>query len=307
MVQSTLPTWQYPSGAAEAVLSVSPSDLPAGAEAALDITTSGFHFTQTAPVIGFGSPDVLVRKVFVLGDNHVVADVAVAAGAAVTPADVSVLSGVQTALMKSGFRIGAGVAGLPVAVPLLTNVSAGLNGIYAGASISLYGANLVASGGTPVVTFNGEAARILYASASQINLVIPGDLNAGIVTLVANNGAQNSYPVVVSIDSQPAAIQSVLDYSGTALTTAHPAYSGELLVVNLSGFAAPGAVISNDRVQISVAGVNHAPINVMDTGNGVFQVMFALNQTSEVAGAQDAVVVYLDGRSSYPAYIPLSN
>src|SRR5580704_2699328 len=115
----------------------------------VDITSSGFNFIQGQTAVGFGSSDVVVRQVFVLGPNHLQADVSVAAGAALSSPDVSVFSGFQMATMTAGFHIAAATNGLPAPIPILTNVSPGLNGIYAAAIVSLYGTNLTAANATP--------------------------------------------------------------------------------------------------------------------------------------------------------------
>src|SRR5581483_8880049 len=65
MVQSAGPqTYSYGTVAASSVASVSPSSLPAGAEAMVDITGTGFSFGQGPTTVGFGTTDVSVQHIF---------------------------------------------------------------------------------------------------------------------------------------------------------------------------------------------------------------------------------------------------
>ncbi len=242
-------TYTYGNAPVQTVAAISPASLPAGAEAMVDITGSGFNFIQGQTAIGFGSSDIVVRQIFVLGPNHLQADVSVAAGAALSSPDVSVFSGFQMATATAGFHIAAATNGLPAPIPILTNVSPGLNGAYAGATVSLYGTNLslstaAFSGPTPIVTFGGQAATILYSSPTQINLQIPAGLAPGTTLMTLYNGAQNAYPLDINIDTQPASITGIQNSSGNAISASLPANEGDLLVVSLTGFAPDGTSIA---------------------------------------------------------------
>ena len=173
-VQSANPlTYTYGDVPAQTISSISPASLPAGAEATVDITTAGFTFTDGEAAVGFGTSDIAVRRVFVLGPNHLQADVSVAAGADLSSSDVSVFSGFETTTATAGFRITPAVYGLPAPIPVLTNALTGLTGVYPGAIVSLYGSNMQVADATPVVTFDNQPAAILYSSPTQINLQLP--------------------------------------------------------------------------------------------------------------------------------------
>ncbi len=71
LVQSASPvTWSYGNSAVATVGDISPASLPAGSEASVDITGSGFAFTPGLTTVGFGTTDVVVRQLFVLSPNH---------------------------------------------------------------------------------------------------------------------------------------------------------------------------------------------------------------------------------------------
>jgi uncharacterized protein (TIGR03437 family) len=306
-VQSANPaTYTYGISPVQTIVSVSPASLAAGAEAVVDITGSGFSFVAGQTAVGFGSGDIVVRQVFVLGPNHLQADVSIAGGAVLSSPDVSVFSGFQMATRTAGFHITAPVNGQPEPIPVLTNALPGLNGAYAGAVVSLYGTNLTATASaTPSVSFNGQTATLLYSSSTQINLRIPAGLAAGSALLQVNNGAASSYPVAVSIDTSPAAIASVQNSAGSFITASFPAIQGDLLTLSLTGFAPDGTVIAPAQVQVAVGGLVHPVLTVTQSAPGSFQVSFLLNQ-NEPAGSAQTLIVYFNGRSSYPLTVPVT-
>jgi len=80
--------------------------------------------------------------------------------------------------------------------------------------------------------------------------------------------------------------------------------------VTLSNFAPAGTVIDPSRVQVLVGTVLHPALQVtavqVTTAAGVYQITFLMNATDPV-GLSEELVVYLDGNSSYPAYVPVAH
>jgi uncharacterized protein (TIGR03437 family) len=296
--------YSYGSAPATQVTSISPSSLPAGAEAMLDITATGVAFEQGLTTVGFGTTDVFVRHVFVLSSNHLQVDVSVSPNAALTNIYASIVTGFQVANFTGVFRILSPVAGLPAAIPDLVNALPGLTGSYAGAIVSLYGTNLAAPNAVPAITIGGQAATILYASPGQINLAIPAGLAPGPAILQLNNGAVNAYPVDVYIDPPPAGIDAIQNSTGAYIDSAQAAHPGETLIVTLSNFAAAGSTIALSQVQVSVGGVSYTPTQVAQAGT-VWQVTFVLDSRVPL-GPSEPLIVYLNGLSSVPANIPIT-
>jgi hypothetical protein len=301
LVQSASPvTYDYGTSASPVVAAVSPASLPAGTEAMVEITTAGFAFQPGQVAVGFGTTDVVVRRVFVLGPNRLQVDVSVAADAALSNPDVSIVSGFRIATAPAGFQITPAVPGQPNTIPVLTNYAPGLNGAYAGATVTLSGNNLLSGANAiPSLSIGGQSAVILSATSTQIIFQVPAGLSPGPVVVNFNNGAANALPVVVSIDSQPASITAVLDSAGTAIDKAHPAHQGDLILLNVTG-AAPA-----DSLQISVGGALHSALQATELAPGTYQISFLLD-AAETVGAAQPVIVYADGRSSYPATMPIA-
>jgi uncharacterized protein (TIGR03437 family) len=175
--------------------------------------------------------------------------------------------------------------------------------------VSLFGTNLAVPNATPSIAIDGQPAVILYASPTQIDLQVPAGLSPGPAILALNNGLQNGFPVIVNIDAPPAAIAAIQDPTGAYISGANPAQEGEVLTVALTNFGPAGANINPNRVQVSVGGVNHSASSVTQSLVGTVnysQVSFQLNPNDPV-GPTEPLIVYLDGRSSYPASIPVTN
>lgn len=299
-------TYAYGNTGTPAIASVSPATLPAGAEALVDVTTSGFSLVPGEVAVGFGTTDVVVRRVFVISPSHLQVDVSVATNAALSTPDVSVINGFQIATAPAGFQISAPVSGLPAVIPILTNAAPGLTGSYPGATVSVYGSNLSAGGATPSILIGGQTVTVLYSSPTQLNLQLPTGLPTGPQQMLLNNGTANAYPVVVNIDTLPAGINAIQNISGNYVTSSQPAHPGDQLIVSLSNFAPDGAGIAPSQVQVGVGGVMRSVLAVTNPVTGLYQVSFLLNSNEQTGPAQQ-LVVYLNGRSSYPATIPVSN
>jgi uncharacterized protein (TIGR03437 family) len=300
------PTYSYSAQPATS-LAVSPSSLPAGAEARVDIIGTNTNFVQGRTAIGFGTHDLVVRNTFVVSPTHVIVDVSIPAGAAQITDGVTALTDFQLATAPQAFQVSAPQPGLPAAVPILFNDAPLQTGAYPGATLSFYGTNLQAPGNpSPTVTFNGQVANLLYASPYQINLTLPSGLAPGLATLLVNNGSLSSYPVVVTINPAEPVVTSLQLAQGPAIVTGSPVIPGETVDAFLTGFGTPGELISPSRVQVNLNGTNY-PVQAVTQvpGSAVFEVTFTIPATV-APGQQIPLVIFLDGLSSVPSSISIA-
>ena len=279
----------------QALVMLYPASVPAGVEAMIDVTGINTSFVQGQTTVGFGSSDVFVRRVWVLGPTHLQADVYIPASAAQTSSEVSVFTGFQSAVQPYGFQITAPNPRLPVASPLLANTAPGQTAIYPGATVSVSGTNLSQGSVIPIVTFNGIQALVLSASPTQINLQIPAGLPLGPVTMVVSNAAGTTFPVDVNIDPVPTTITGVLNTSGVLIGSGNPAHAGDIVTFLILNFGDPVAGVASSRVQISIDGTTAPALLVAPYTPGLFQIQTIL---PPIAPGNQPVTVYLDGRIS---------
>jgi uncharacterized protein (TIGR03437 family) len=306
LAPSPVPVYTYPGSSASAPLSsvtLSPSSLPAGARALVDITGVNTNFTGGFLNVGFGSSDAVVLGVWALSPTHALVNVQVADNALAGSSYASVISGFQVNAQQNAFRISAAVPALPVVDPSLVNAVWAPSGVYPGAAASLFGSNL--GGAKTTVTINNLPAAILHVSPAQINLVVPASLQPGPAILRLNNGAANAYPVVVVIAPAPPSITTVQNVSNVNISATSPAHPGEILNVQVAGLAAPNAVVAPGRVHITVGGDDMLAGSVTELTAKSFLIQFTLDQAAP-AGTQVPLTVSIDGKTSLPVYIPIA-
>ncbi len=286
-------TYTYPAAATPQISGISQPSLPAGSTAAVDVTLPNASLVDGLVTVGFGSNDVTVRRVWVLSPTHLVANVVVAPGAAIGASEVSVISGLQIVSQPYSFQTQVAQTSLPVIGLPVVNGDPNQQTIYPGGVATIYGQNLMLSS-VPQLTLNDQAVPILYASAGQINFLVPAAMPVGPAYLKLNNGTQSAYPVVVQIDNLPPVIIGITNLSNVSLLSLG-ASSGDLINVTVAGLDT--TVFSNlSRLQVTVGGVGMPVVGVNALGGGLYQVQIVLKQSFD--GNQVPVQVWVDGSGS---------
>lgn len=296
------PTYKYPAAPAPKVL-FAPSVLPAGTRAMIDITGVNTDFVDGLMTVGFGSSDVLVRQVWVLSPTHALANVQIAPNAQLGASMASVISGFQIFSQPSEFQVLVANPKAPIVEPTLINGVWLPTGIYPGAIASLFGVNL--GGAQTKMTIGDQPVSILYASPTQINLVIPASLKPGPAILKLNNGTDNAYPVVVSIGAAPPVITAVQSAAKTSVDLAHAANPGDTLTLLVAGLANSGSTVDPKLVQVAVGGMNLPVSTVSAASDTSFVVQFTLN-SAVPSGAKIPVTISINGTTSLPVYIAIN-
>ncbi len=301
-VQSANPlTYSYPPASPPAA-AISISALPQGVSAMVRVTSANMQFAGGLTTLGFGSGDVIVRRLWVLSPTEAWANVTVSPNALERATVASVISGFQVYEQPLGFQVTPANPIVPViALPVANAFYPVQNSLYQGAIASLYGQQLASPTGTPNITVAGQSAQILYSSPTQINFVIPSGVPVGPAVL-ALSGA---FPVVLQIDPPPPVILSALSAAGVVPDASNPAAPGNSITLTVSGL--DPAVISNpSRVAITEGGVNIPAFTMQQAqdNSGNLLIQFAL--TASVTGQQVPVTVSLDGDLSMPFYVTVT-
>lgn len=297
------PTFNYPASPAPLV-TFSPSTLPAGAEAEIDIEGVNTNFIDGMMGVGYGSSDVLVRGLWVLSPTHALVNVQVSPNAPAGAIGATVMSGFQVAAEPVALQIAAQNATLPVVDPALVNAVWAPSGVFPGSTANVNGLNL--GGSQTAITIGGQAANILNVTATQVTFVVPPSLKAGPAFLKLNNGTANAYPVVVTIVSTPPVITAVQNAAGAAVVASTAPQPGNQITLLVTGLGAAGTTIDPTTVQVTVGGVTRMAAVVSEVGTtSTYQVQFTL-EPSVPTGAQIPVTISVNGRTSLPVYIPIN-
>jgi uncharacterized protein (TIGR03437 family) len=290
------PTYTYPTTGTPQI-SLNSSSLPANVSSLVDITAVNMQFVDGQVTVGFGTSDISVRRVWVLSPTHLIANVAVASGAAIGISEVSVISGFQIAAQSGAFQTQAASSSLPsIALPI-TNADPNQPIIYPGAAVTIYGSNLGSSANAAQLTLNDQGVPILFLNSNQLNFVVPSGFPPGLAVLKLNNGSGSSFPIEIQVDSAPPAITQVTNALGQLLDTSRPASPGDILLATVSGVDA--SVANNTaRVQLTVSSVPMAVLRVTAVSGNTVQVAFLVSQS--FGGFTAPVVVTVDGARSSP-------
>jgi len=287
-------------------VAISPAFLPAGSEAMIEITGVNTSFTTGQTLAGFGSSDVVVRRLWAIGPTRLLANVHIAAQAQEgTLLPLTVVSGFQVATQPDALRIGAPQPGTPVLDPTLVNPATSQPSIYAGGSAALTVSNLPpgTDASTVNLTLDNLPANITAVEERRIVFEAPGSLSVGTAVLRLTVGGIPVQPIVVAIDPPPPVVKAVSAYYFYAdIGPLHPAFLGQELWVTVTGLAEPNP----ELVSISLGGVTLTPSQVVPakTDPNTSIVMFQVPPTLQT-GDSVPLTVAVGYRVSQPVSIPV--
>ncbi|HTS62850.1 MAG TPA: IPT/TIG domain-containing protein [Candidatus Acidoferrales bacterium] len=282
-------TYNYFSGGPAQISSVSLPSVAGPALAMVDITTQGTSFADGQVTLGFGTDDVQVRKVWVLGPNHIQANLSVSPAALLGASEISVISGFQVMSQPNSFQILPAIAGRPV-ISAAVNSNVSQQTLYPGSFVTVYGLNLT----NGQVTLNDNSIPVQFTSAGQINFTIPAGFPTGLAVLKVTAGGNTASPVLLEIDAPPPNILTVTNASGVPYDATH--FAGPQDVVNVVVAGLDPTVVNNpNRVQISLGSLLIAP-SILPSGNGQFQLQFVMPQS--FGGVPVPLSVVVDGSAS---------
>jgi uncharacterized protein (TIGR03437 family) len=291
------PTYTYPSAGTPQIQTLSLAALPSGATGMVDITTQNTAFLDGQVTVGFGSDDVTVQRVWVLGPTRLQANITVAANAATVSSEVSVISGFEVLSQANAFQVLPRNPSLPV-IGAVGNANTAQQTIYPGVFAAIYGVNLAASPSTVQVTLGGQPMTLQSNGVfpGQVNFLIPANFPAGAAILRLNNGSVAANPIVVQIDVPPPTIQNVTNASGVPYDATHPASSQDVVSIYVSNLD-PTVLANPSRLQVTVNG-QPVPASLAPAASGQTQITFVLTQS--FGGVVVNLAVVVDGSSSAP-------
>ena len=291
-----LPGFDYDPGDAPAFV-MTPSALPPGIESMVDVTGNSTSFIDGATVIGFGSSDVIIRRLWVLSPTHLIANVAVAPGAAAAASPATVVTGLRLLSQPAAFQVQPGAKVISLSSQVV-NAATGQPGVTPGqtAVVAVSGAASLAGA---VLTLNDRPVPVISTSGAQVTFQVPPGTTPGPVVLKLQIGSDTSLPIAIAIDPAPPAVTGlVLPTLGAAQLNPRP---GDLVNVLVSGLGDPTVSIASNRVTVNVAGIDHQVLAVTPF-SGQHEVTFTLSP--QVPSGSQMLTVTCDGRTS--AAFPIS-
>ena len=292
------PTYSYGSSSQPSI-SLSANSLAAGAEAMIEVQGVNTSFMDGQTSLGFGSSDVWVKRLAVVSPTLLRAEVVVAAAAPAGHTLVAVTTGFQVISQPAAFQVLPANAQAMVASSNLVNAVTQEPWVYPGAEATVAVSNLP-SGVTPVVTLDGIPATVIALGPNQITFQAPAGASLGLDALRIQVGSTVLNPIAVWIDPPPPTVVSVTDY-GTLLDADHPAYTGDVLTIQVSGLADANATVDASRLHVNVGGIDQllgGPAVPAPGAPGQHQILILLS--NKVPAGPQPVTVSIDYRTSAP-------
>jgi uncharacterized protein (TIGR03437 family) len=272
---------------------LSTSTLPAGTESVVEITWANFAEGMTS--IGFGSPDIDVRRVWFPSPNRALANIWVAPGAAGNTYNFTILNGLRLITQTGALQVSSAKAGW-----LSTSGAA----LVSGATAAIQVNGLAISGLTALqLTVNDRPAQVVGVDGSTVMFTVPSGLTPGVAVIRLQSGGEAALPLAVPVAQAQATIVSVTAGFGTPITPERPARHGELMNLLMAGlpenFAAAG---TQPKVTLTIGGIDHRLITVSPNGS-FLQLQFTI-QTVVPQGTQPLVVT-VDGVAAVTHSLPV--
>ena len=293
-------TWAYDDGASAAAVLATPSSVPAGVELLVTVDASGMTFTEGQVAVGFGSPEIQVRRSWVVSPTRLLLSVFVHPRAAAGSTTLTVVSGLQTAVQPFAFGVLPPNPRALVIGSQLTNTATGNGAVWAGspASVPVLQSPVALASSGLTLFLNDRAIPATFVN-EQIQFTIPAGTPAGPAVIRVQTAGETSLPVVVQIDTPPPVITGTL-LNGQPIEGSRNVRPGDYLTLVVSGLAEPGAAVNTSRVLVSFGGVESNPQQVSPDRQSHL-VVFVIPAAAP-AGAMP-VALAVDGKWSAPVTV----
>ncbi len=280
-------------------MALTPNSLNAGTEGLVEITSLDGQFNSATLQLGFGSPEVSVKRIFVLSPNRAWAQVAVAPSAAPSTWNLQALNGLQVQrgpqFFVQPFNARSPFIALGAQPPSLITGAAG--------SLRIENAPSALSNVNSLLLIGDQAAPIASLREGVVTFTVPTGLPLGLTMVRLTLNGEPLPPAVVRIDPPPPVIIAVQNILGNLFNAANPATPGMLvqILVQKSILAGRTPIVTTTLNDGTV--IDHPVRAVQDHSNPTLAAIFVslgngLNQTSI------PLVLSVGSASSSPVTIP---
>lgn len=257
-------------------------NLPAGSESVIEIAGTGFLDGQT--VIGFGTPDVAIRRLWIVSPTRALANVVVSPSAAAGFYNLTVLNGLRLTSLPATIQVSN------ARIPWLTFTAA--QNLIAGTTATVQVNGLAFTSATALqLTVNGAAAQILSVEGPTVTFTVPASTATGVAIIRLQQAAETVLPLALPVVPPPAIISSITLGFGQPINNDRPLRPGDLVSLLVTGLpdavSAPGA---QPRITIYIGQIEHRAVLVNPIG-GALQIQFVVQPLVTTGNASLSVAI----------------
>ncbi len=291
---------------APGITQISPPAVTAGTESLVEIDGAGTNWADGSTVVGFGSGDIVVRRVWVFGPGRILANVYVAPGAAPTQTELSIFTGLQQMTIPFAFQVLPANSQIISINSQVVNAATGQPPLAPGVTgiLNVLSSPVPPSSLSLSLFLSDRPIPILSVNGSQVVFQIPAGIATGIYLLRLDANGIRGQQVAVSIDASPPQITGIISgFTNQPINPNNTARGGDLVSVQVLGLADPGVFVAPSRVDVNVGGMDISPVQVIAVGQG-HQVL-AFLPANVATGSAVSITVSVDGRVSPPSTIAI--
>jgi uncharacterized protein (TIGR03437 family) len=276
-------------------LTVTPSSLPAGTEAMLQIDVTGDTFLEGQTLIGFGNSDILVRHISVVSPTRILANVAVTPGAQPGTAQLSVVSGLRMMAQQFAFQVNPPAKTFWLSSNIV-NAQTGDPGVRPSSAATLtVGEGPSGLNSSNVSLFlSDRSIPITSVTGNQITFNIPSGTAPGPYVLRIEANGERSLPILMIVEPPPPKILSASSDSGEST----PLRAGQLIALKVSDSESAGSVLDLSRVEVKLAGIAVKVAQILEQQDVHKLLVYVPDSTP--AGEDVPLTVSIDSRTSDP-------
>jgi uncharacterized protein (TIGR03437 family) len=286
------------------VFLAAPSMLPAGVESMIQIDSAGTNFVDGMVSVGFGTSDVVARRVWVVSPTRLLVNVSTSSAAQVGGYAITIASGLNVLTQPFAMQV------LPLnarAFWLRSGISTFASeqaSVTAGSIAVMHIGNAPAPLPTSAAVFlNDQRLPILGVNGTEVAFQIPAGTAVGPAVVRVEANGERSMPIVVAIDPPPPRIISVTS-ANQLLNANRPAHAGEMINLYVTNLLRAGSPVNPSRLVVSIGGIHVNAASVSEAGDG-HKVTLVVPSHSPV-GADVPLSIQIDERSSEPVAVAIS-
>jgi hypothetical protein len=267
----------------------SPNVLPAGVDAMVEVNGFNTTFVEGQTVVGFGSSDIVVKRVWVVSPSRMVLNISISPNASPGPVPVTIATALQVIQVQQALQIQATNAGQFSMRAPVVNQATELAGVPSGGLAVIFFSGSVNQLSGATLTIAEQRAPFSMTQNGRILAQVPSGLVPGPAVVRLHLAAGDPVPpIVMQLDGPPPVIQSAA-VAGVSIDSAHPARIGDTVTMIVQGLSDNGS-ISPSLVHINLAGTDHIAKSVIATSQpGASEVQFVVRPGTPT-GAVSATV-----------------